>query len=209
MEKNGHSIDESSLWNKFLSGDDKVYVYFYKKYAEELFAYGMQFTADRELVKDSIHDVFVRIYSNRSKLGKTDNVKFYLLLSLKNTLYNYFRKDKRSYNDDTMEPVFHAEYSIEDRIIADENEEEFQNKIIHILEALTSRQKEAMYYRYVEGMELDEICTLMNMNYQSVQNLIQRSLRRMKTIYQDKGRKVLLYRLFPSGVAFKKKRNNG
>jgi len=208
-ENNVHTIiDDSRLWDLFLSGDDKVYAHFYRKYAEDLFAYGMQFTADRELVKDCIHDVFVRIYSNRSKLGKTDNVKFYLLLSLKNTLYNYFQKDKRSYNSEMVEPVYHAEYSIEDLIIQGEKDQERQERIIHILETLTPRQREAMFYRYVEGMELDHICELMDMNYQSVQNLIQRSLQRMKTVFREKGRNVLFSRLSSSPQHTQKKQSN-
>jgi DNA-directed RNA polymerase specialized sigma24 family protein len=60
---------------KVLLGDDKAYALFYNNIFEELFSYGMRFTSDRELIKDCIQDVFVKIYSNRSTLGKTDNIK--------------------------------------------------------------------------------------------------------------------------------------
>ncbi|MDH6307048.1 RNA polymerase sigma factor (sigma-70 family) [Parabacteroides sp. PF5-5] len=88
-----NTIEESSLWEKFLKGDDKAYAYFYKKYMESLFSYGMRFTSDRELVKDCIQDIFVKIYSNRSNLKQTDNVKLYLFIALKNTLFNVFAKN--------------------------------------------------------------------------------------------------------------------
>ncbi|MDR1557105.1 MAG: sigma-70 family RNA polymerase sigma factor [Tannerellaceae bacterium] len=185
------SVEDKLLWERFLSGDDKAYTFFYKKYVKELFSYGMKFTLDRELVKDCIQDVFVKIYCNRSTLNKTDHVKLYLFISLKNTLFNIFQKDKSSYRIDTIEPVFSTEYSIEDRMIADEQEEERKEKMNRILDSLTPRQKEVIYYRYVEGMELTDICELMDMNYQSVQNLIQRAIKKIKVAFSEKDNPVL------------------
>jgi RNA polymerase sigma factor (sigma-70 family) len=183
-------LEDRLLWEKFLSGDDKAYAFFYKKYVKRLFSYGMRFTPNRELVKDCIQDVFVKIYSNRSALRKIDYVKFYLFLSLKNTLLNVFQKDKSSYRIDTDEPVFSTEYTIEDRTIAGEEEEEQKKKMSRLLDSLTPRQKEAIYYRYVEGMELKDICVLMDMNYQSVQNLIQRAIKKLKNMFSEKGETV-------------------
>jgi RNA polymerase sigma factor (sigma-70 family) len=180
------STEDSLLWEKFLSGDDKAYSALYKKYVTLLFSYGMRFTPDRELVKDCVQDVFVKIYSNRSTLRKTGYVKFYLFLSLKNTLLNVFRKDRHSHQMDTAEPVFCTEYTIEEHTAAGEQEEELGMKMNRILDALTPRQKEAIYYRYVEGMELKDICRLMDMNYQSVQNLLQRAVRKLKNTFSEK-----------------------
>ncbi|MDR1583512.1 MAG: sigma-70 region 4 domain-containing protein, partial [Prevotellaceae bacterium] len=44
------------------------------------------------------------------------------------------------------------------------------NKFIvsRTMEQLTPRQREILYYRYVEELSYDDICRLMQMNYQSV-----------------------------------------
>ncbi len=152
----------------------------------DLFSYGLHFTPNRELVKDCIQDVFVKIYCNRSKLSTTDNVKLYLFIALKNTLFNVFQKDNADYHIDTLEPVFTIEFSIEDKLIREEVEEEQSYQIDQMLETLTPRQKEVVYYRYIEGMEMREVCLLMNMNYQSVQNLIQRSFKKIRTVFPSK-----------------------
>ncbi|MDR1408380.1 MAG: sigma-70 family RNA polymerase sigma factor [Tannerella sp.] len=188
-------VEEQLLWEMFLSGDDRAYAYFYVKYTDDLFAYGMRFTPDRELVKDAIQDVFVKIYSNRTRLNKIDKVKPYLFMALKNTLFNVFQKEKALYHIDTIEPVFITEYPVEDMIIADEQEAERKQRINQLLEALTPRQKEVIYYRYVEGMKLDDICKLMEMNYQSVQNLIQRAIGRIRSVYAGKSSSALNVRL--------------
>lgn len=183
--------DPGSLWARFLAGDDKAYAEIYKTYLGDMFSYGMRFTSDRELLKDCLQDVFVKIYSNRSTLSQTDNIKLYLFTALKNTLFNVFQKDKESFHIDTVEPVFTTEYSVEEQYIANEQDRERTDKMKQILDTLTPRQREVIYYRYVEGMKLEEICKIMDMNYQSVQNLIQRSIRKVKNTFPEKDQSVV------------------
>lgn len=178
--------EDQFLWGKFLSGDDKSYVYFYEKYTQDLFSFGMCFTADRDLVRDCIQDVFVKIYSRRSHLRKTENVKLYLFRALKNTLLNVFQKDVKFISLESVELTYSTDYAIKDVIIGSEQEQEDREKMIYVLDLLTARQKEVIHYRYVEEMSMDEICVMMNMNYQSVQNLIQRSIKKVRSSFSDK-----------------------
>lgn len=189
-KKNTNNSDQQ-IWNDFIAGDDKAYAFIYKKHIVELYNYGLYFTPNRELVKDSIQDVFVKIYCNRATLTTTNNIKLYLFKALKNTLFNVFQKDKYHYHIDTIEPVFSVEFSVEDILIQQEMEQERQSEISHILDSLTPRQKEVIYYRYIEGMDIDAICELMSMNYQSVQNLIQRSFKKIRTLFPSKNVSIL------------------
>ena len=72
---------------------------------------------------------------------------------------------------------------------------EWRERMNYLLDALPPRQKEVMYYRYVEGMDLPDICKLMEMNYQSVQNLIQRSIKKVKGFLAGKGKTATNIRL--------------
>jgi RNA polymerase sigma factor (sigma-70 family) len=188
--KNVDNADEKLLWEQLIKGDDDAYSCIYKRYIEELFSYGMRFTTDRELVKDCIQEVFVRIYKNRSRLASPDNVRLYLFVALKNVIFNVFEKDKPLYCIDTIEPVFSVEYSIEDEIIHDELIREQRRKVRRILEVLTPRQKEVIYYRYEKGLKIGHICTIMDMNYQSVQNLLQRSIKKLYSAFVEKNQNV-------------------
>ncbi|MDR1746763.1 MAG: sigma-70 family RNA polymerase sigma factor [Tannerella sp.] len=180
-------MDDSLLWDQFLAGNDDAYTLIYKRYSDKLFAFGLHFSPDRELVKDCIQDVFVKIFANRKRLKPTDNILLYLYIALKNRFYNLFQKENERYYIDTIEPVFTVEYSVEDEYIEREDEKETKSKIKYILELMTPRQKEVMYYRYVEGMDMKAICEITKMNYQSVQNLIQRAIRRVREVYEKKG----------------------
>lgn len=169
-------VNINNLWNHFVTGDDKAYAELYNLFIDNLFAYGMHFTSDQESVKDCIQEVFISLYKNRSKHKNVSDIKCYLFVSLKNELFDLFKKSVEYYQIDTIEPVFSAEYSVEELFVKAETEQNNIVKVKEILQTLTPRQQEVIYYRYVEELSYDEIGELMQMNYQSVRNLIHRSI---------------------------------
>lgn len=52
-----HKTSDNDLWMNFINGNDACFEIIYRKYADVLFRYGIQFTTDGNLVKDAIHDV--------------------------------------------------------------------------------------------------------------------------------------------------------
>lgn len=177
--------EDFALWNQFLEGDEKAYLYIYKLYAQDMYSYGMLFTANSELVKDCLHDVFVKIHRNRKKLSQVDNIRLYLLKAMKNYLFDVFDKKKELFHNDTIEPVFSPEYTIEDKIIRQEELHYQSRKIRQMLESLTPRQKEVLYYKYTKNLTYDEIGEIMQMNYQSILNLIQRSIKKLRETFAE------------------------
>lgn len=169
------------LWDRFLSGDEEAFACIYKQYIQSLFSYALQFTTDREQIKDCIQDVFEKIHRNRSKLTKTDNIKVFLFVILKNSLKNAMKKERTYFQyigGTEISPV--ETETAADKLEKKEKEVEIQENIQRIFSLLTPRQKEVMFYRYVEGLSLQDIALLAGMNYQSVQNLIQRSIKKIK-----------------------------
>ena len=177
--------EDFALWNQFLEGDEKAYLYIYKLYAQDMYSYGMLFTTNSELVKDCLHGVFIKIHRNRKKLSQVDNIRLYLLKAMKNYLFDVFDKKKELFHNDTIEPVFSPEYTIEDKIIRQEELHYQSRKIRQMLESLTPRQKEVLYYRYMKNLTYDEIGEIMQMNYQSILNLIQRSIKKLRETFAE------------------------
>jgi RNA polymerase sigma factor (sigma-70 family) len=177
-------MSESEIkWSRFLSGDNDAYCWLYNTYVQILYAYGLRFTADSEIIKDCIHDIFTQLYKNRQQLTTPDNVKVYLLVALKNNLIHTLNKASVY---DPIHPEtawFLPEPTVEEQFIDREQSDIRQKKIEELLSVLTPRQKEIIYYRFIQELGLDEICSLMELNYQSAQNLIQRSLKKIRDSY--------------------------
>ncbi|KKB58189.1 RNA polymerase sigma factor [Parabacteroides goldsteinii] len=176
--------DESKIkWCQFIAGDKEAYSWIYKVYIQMLFQYGKRFTSDTELIKDCIQEVFTKLYNNRKHLVIPDNIKLYLLISLKNCLINTICQESHyeRYNSETIS--FSLELTVEEQYVNNEHYQNQLKRIREILALLTPRQKEIIYYRYIQELSFDEICVIMDINYQSAQNLIQRSLKKIRDTY--------------------------
>lgn len=178
--------DESNIcWRKFLSGDNNAYSRLYNEYVQMLFRYGLRFTSDSELVKDCIQDLFTSLYKNRKRLGPPpENIKVYLFVSLKNNLARAIHKQSKYEYIEPEMSSFLLEPTVEDQFIANESDKNRQKLVKKILLSLTARQKEIIYYRYIQEFELKHICSLMNLNYQSAQNLLQRSIKKIRALFK-------------------------
>jgi len=177
---------EISLWEAFINkADRKAFEHIYQKYASSLFVYGLRYTSDKEVIKDHIQDVFIKTYDNRHQLKVTDNIGSYLFVSLKHSLLNHFRDKKIQVEISDCELYLTNECSTEEKFIEDEANELRKIKADTILASLSVRQREAMYYKFIENKKHEEIAQIMDMNYQSVSNLIQRAIGYIKKKYSN------------------------
>ena len=180
-----HEQSDSILWRKFLEGDSKAYSLIYDRTVQSLFQYGMLYTADRELVKDCIQDVFIQIYQNHKNLSLPENVKVYFMAALKNCLFNSFTRKQRfdAYMSTISgEEEYSFDLSVEESFIADETLTLQGAAVSRMLDSLSARQREIIYYRFYEELGYEEICKLMDLNYQSACNLIQRALTKLRVV---------------------------
>ena len=158
----------------------------YEEQVDGLYFYGCKFTNDRELIKDCIHDVFVKLYE-KEDLSSIQNMKFYLLRSLKNKLiYESIKKStKEVYNATfsySQEPS--SDYRFD--FIEDDETKQLKFYVEKAFENLTNKQKEAVYLYYIEELSYDEIGQMLNMNRQSVKNTVHRALLRLRERLGDK-----------------------
>jgi RNA polymerase sigma factor (sigma-70 family) len=179
--------DDLYLWHCFLSGDEQAFVCLYNKYIQTMFAYGQRYTTDRELLKDIIQDTFAKVYNEKNKLEHVKNIQSYLIASLKNSLINQQKKIQTHLRYiQSLDLSETDEDTGETRLIDKEYDSEKQHKIEKIMSVLSSRQKKVIYYRFIENKTIEEISNILSINYQSVQNIIQRSIKKAKDFFIEK-----------------------
>lgn len=182
MDSMTADTEVSQLLSLLQSGDVNAFSRLYDLHVNMLFNYGCRLTTDKELLKDCIHDVFIKIYNKREDLGEIANFKSYLFISLKNKLCDESRK-RINYTDLSVEelnPI--ASENVENDYIHFEMESVSNEKVKHLLSQLPPRQKEALTLYYIEEKKYEDICVIMDMNYQSVRNLIHRGILKLRSI---------------------------
>ncbi|MDR2497291.1 MAG: sigma-70 family RNA polymerase sigma factor [Tannerellaceae bacterium] len=188
MKPRDYKQQTGELWSRFLSGSDEAFASLYSDYADLLYAYGSRFTSNQELVKDCVQEIFIKLYTGRKGLNQVENIKVYLMQAMKHALFDYFRKEVDHYPIDSIEPTFHAEFTADTGLMESEHLHAQKQRISRLLEHLTPRQREVLYYRFEEELSDEEICRLMQMNYQSVRNLLHRTILKIRTMAAEAGR---------------------
>jgi len=170
------------LFHEYQTGNMEAFKCLYDHYVNMLFNFGCKLTNDRELLKDCIHDVFIRMYHNRSKLENVLNFKSYLFVSLKNKLCDELRKTN-FLSDQPIEDYHPAsERDVENEYIDAEKTAFCHRKISSLLKDLSARQREAITLYYLEEKKYEDICMIMDINYQSLRNLIHRGLTKLRNV---------------------------
>lgn len=159
----------------------------YREHIGLLINYGLKITDDVDLVKDCIQDLFIEIWKKRSDLADIDQPKFYLLRALRNNLLkDLSRNSFVSVSELQLSSgALLAEY-VELEIISKEQQAQISSSLKQQLQKLPKRQQEVIYLRFYQNFSYESIASIMNMNYQSVLNLMQRSIRSLRKGWKPK-----------------------
>jgi len=150
----------------------------YVNMLSELSTYGHKFTDDGELVKDCIHDVFLKLLENKD-ISAIHNIKFYILRSLKNRLMDELSRKPLQHVCESSYCHLYTK-SCEDHVIAKEEIQRIKSGLEKSLNCLTRRQKELIRLYYIEQRSYKDICEILHITYQAAQNTIHKALTRLR-----------------------------
>nr|WP_295932544.1 sigma-70 family RNA polymerase sigma factor [uncultured Dyadobacter sp.] len=173
---------ERAMREAFQAGDRNAFAEIMQTYYPLLLSYGMQFQRDREFVKDCLHDLFIDLWNNRQKLGAVEKLKPYLLSSLRYRLFRetrrlrWFREAEELKDDYALE----VQFAIESYLVSHEILHEDLKRLQLNLDKLSKRQREAIYLRFFQEMDYEDIAKVMAIHYHSAVNLVYEALRMLR-----------------------------
>jgi RNA polymerase sigma factor (sigma-70 family) len=196
-QKHNNVPDDSLLWSELKAGDEKAFSILFEKYYALLVRYGNSFSPHYEKVQDCVQDVFVDVWLYKNSLNDSANVKAYLLSSVRKRIARLRERDRIFNKTTSMDGIeFLFDFSIEHQLIIDESTADKVAELNKLINLLPSRQKEALYLRYHQGIGVEEIAEILKVNYQSANNLLYRALLNLRREWN--GNIPLLLLLSPS-----------
>lgn len=181
FKTNTEKSNDDILWNQLRVGDEEAFSLLFEKYFSTLVNYGKTLTGEPNTVKDCVQDVFVDIWTYRHTLNEAVVVKAYLLSCVRKRLARQHEREHiflRTKDLDSLDFLF--DFSIEDCLIADEAMAAKVEQLNLLINKLPPRQKEALYLRYHQGLSVEQVSEVLNMNYQSTKNLLHRSILQLR-----------------------------
>lgn len=183
--QNRNSLDLQQRWAAFKKGDSAAFAYLYSYFSRSLIQYGYRVSTDTDLIKDSVQDLFVELWKSRESLAdvNAEGIQFYLFRALRNKINANRRRTFLTDADNIPEAIDEA-LSSEESIIYGESQSEQHLLIERAIQKLSKRQREVINLRFVNDFSHDEIAQIMQLNYQSVSNLLFTSLQSLRKIFK-------------------------
>ena len=174
-------------------GDRGSFEQIYNTYIEDLLSYGYRVTSNRQLIKDSIQDLFLHLWLQRENLSNTDSIKFYLFRALRNRIVRNIeiQHEKPVTTSDLSPENLLVDLPFEHALMEDETNEAQILRLQNAISQLPKRQQEVIQLRYNQNFSLEEIADLMQINNQSVRNLLHRSIIELRKFFQLAGPPIL------------------
>jgi RNA polymerase sigma factor (sigma-70 family) len=175
----GHQDRSQMNWEALRNGDTGAFSDLYNSYAKFLLSYGRKIHNNRQVVADSVQELFAYLWTRRQHLGDAPSVKFYLIKALRTIIIKEIKKNKTvelSLIKDSMETYNSREH----QMIAEEQDFERKNIIKKALLNLSKREQEILYLKYFSGSSNEEIAELLNIKYQSVKNVAVSAIKKLK-----------------------------
>ncbi|MDO1448573.1 sigma-70 family RNA polymerase sigma factor [Rhodocytophaga aerolata] len=175
-------LHDVELWNKFRKGDKEAYALLYKIYFRRLYNYGRKFTSDTECVKDCIQDLFTKLWRNKSTVGETSSVKNYLFCSFRRILIDKINHQKKDALSEEIDDSYTFEISLpyESLLINHQAEAERKEELARAIQALSSRQKEAIFLKFYESNSYEEVASIMTISTKSLYKLVAKAINTLR-----------------------------
>ncbi|MEX0779042.1 MAG: sigma-70 family RNA polymerase sigma factor [Balneolales bacterium] len=183
---NSSNSKPGQIWSNIQLGNKDAFTQLYTLYYRQLFNYGFKMTLNEELVKDCIQELFLTMWNQREMGSEIYCMKSYLICSMRRIVLRQIKKQKNCYerNRQYIDSFLDNLYGVEDLDELDEVTYKRQQKLNKAIHSLSTRQKEAVYLKYYDGLTNSEISYVMEINLQSVYNHISGAVRQLQGLVQ-------------------------
>ncbi len=169
-------------WHDMISGDKDAFLAIYQEHYRSLFSYGFTITADRELTKDCVQELFLDIWNKRQTLNKdVDNLQSYLFTWLRRKISRTQTKLSREKSSERGREVNDTKvFCYEELLIAFQQSEEKKEQLSRALSTLTAKQLEMVRLKFFENLSYAQISEKTNLTTRTIYNLIYEAINRLR-----------------------------
>jgi RNA polymerase sigma factor (sigma-70 family) len=189
MTDNQHDI---ILFEKVRKGCQKSFELLYENYAVRLFAYGKKISRNEQIVEDSIHDVFLKLWVKRKAITIKESFGSYIFLTFKRDLIERLKIDGKSVEMGETELDVLAEKSFLDLLLENQIEVSRESKVREAINSLPDSQREVIFLRFVEGMDTKLIAEQLGIQVGTVHNLFSKAYKNLFSFLQQYTEMLLL-----------------
>lgn len=175
--------NDEQLWQGLKLGDKDMFLALYKKYYHCLFFVGLKEMKDAQLIKDTIHQLFLYLWEKRETIQVARDTKNYLITSFLRKLSTDWKKSIKTgglqvvWNNMTED----SQPNPEEKLVNKDQQNHLFKLLTDRINELPNRQKELIVLKFYEGLDYEEIVQKTGLSHRTVYNKIHEALKKLKS----------------------------
>lgn len=165
--------------------------YFIKKYEDSLGFYAYKLIRNREAAEEIVSEAFFRLWQNRTTMKNGDYLRSFLFLVTKNACLDFIGSSYERNMGNQVELSPYIEEQKTDALMQIIHHELLQMIAVE-LDNLPKKQAKIFRMSFLEGMETEEICEVLNTSTSSVYFSRSKALANLRKIFTKRGISLVL-----------------
>ncbi len=174
----------TSALNAVVNADDHAaFEFLFEVFYDKLIRVALYYLGKESLAEDALADVFFKLWQNRQKLKKVDNLDNYLFTMTKNQCLYFLRSNKKVFFDEKMMDD-HQQIIIENpesNLISQEFVTFFNAKI----QELPPRCKLIYLMVKDDGLKYKQVAEILNISNKTVENQMTKAIAHIRKCVND------------------------
>jgi len=182
-------IDIKEVVTKAKKGNEDSFQVIYDMYWPYVLFITKKLCRNDSDANDVLQDVFLKVFININKLEDETKLKYWLGTIARRESYNRIKKDQKFLTEtivDLNDPIDFDEDFIPDVYL---EKKELRQRLIKIINALPTRQREAIYLYYYVGMKVKEVAKYQNCTEENVRKAMYDARQTIKRKLEEDKRK--------------------
>jgi len=174
---------DAELWNAVRNDDAVAFSALFNRYWQKLYYAAYNYTHDRELSEEIVHDVFLSVWTRRKEL-EIEIFENFLVKAVRYQIYNRSRATKLS--------VVYTDTNVFEERITENNkgeehitEQELKDELYKHLSLLPQRCQTIFKMSKLERLTNQEIAEALGISKRSVENQLALALKHLKIVLKN------------------------
>lgn len=171
---------EKYLWERIANDDQHAYAEVFGMLYKRLYNYGRKFSSNESLIEDVIQETLLSVWTKRGSLSSIEYPVTYFFTSFRNSLFTRLKSNQKIVSEEQISEE--PEFGIDQIIVGRETDLETKTQIEKALNQLTSRQKEAIFLRFYEGMSYEQVAAMLGITVKATYKIMARALEQLREV---------------------------
>lgn len=180
------NLQEKKLLDQLKKGDPKALEKIYHRYAQQLYAYGLQLCKEPHTAQDLLQEIMLKLWTNREKIELHTSLRSYLYKAYFRKFQDHYQQQRR--HQSLLEDLrIQAHLELEDT--PEPNNSLASQRLQKLIQKLPPKAQQILKLHKWEQLTYTEIANYLKLSPRTVENHLRNAMRLLRKGFLEESKK--------------------